>query len=205
MVTIVDYGVGNLASIRNILKKISVDVIISSDASVIEEAEKLILPGVGAFDTCAQKLQQSGLMELLNKKVLIEKTPVLGICVGMQLMMVGSEEGVLPGLDWIKGKNIKFRQDQLPTQLKIPHMGWTEVILNKPSRLFDNMYEEPRFYFVHSYHPATDSENDVLVYAQYGYRFVAGLEHENIIGVQFHPEKSHKFGMKLLDNFVKNY
>lgn len=205
MLTIVDYGVGNLASIKNMLKKIGADAQISSDPSVISAAEKLILPGVGAFDTCAQKLQESGLTGLLNQKALVEKTPVLGICVGMQLLMSGSEEGILPGLGWINGKIIRFRQDQLPSELKIPHMGWTDVFPNKSSRLFDNMYEDPRFYFVHSYHPAADNDSDVLVYAQYGYKFAAGLEHENIMGVQFHPEKSHKFGMKLLDNFVKYY
>jgi len=205
MLTIVDYGVGNLASIKNMLKKIGAEAQISSDPSVISAAEKLILPGVGAFDTCAQKLQESGLTGLLNQKALVEKTPVLGICVGMQLLMSGSEEGILPGLGWINGKIIRFRQDQLPSELKIPHMGWTDVFPNKSSRLFDNMYEDPRFYFVHSYHPAADNDSDVLVYAQYGYKFAAGLEHENIMGVQFHPEKSHKFGMKLLDNFVKYY
>jgi len=205
MLTIVDYGVGNLASIKNMLKKIGAEAQISSDPSVISAAEKLILPGVGAFDTCAQKLQESGLTGLLNQKALVEKIPVLGICVGMQLLMSGSEEGILPGLGWINGKIIRFRQDQLPSELKIPHMGWTDVFPNKSSRLFDNMYEDPRFYFVHSYHPAADNDSDVLVYAQYGYKFAAGLEHENIMGVQFHPEKSHKFGMKLLDNFVKHY
>jgi len=205
MLTIVDYGVGNLASIKNMLKKIGAEVLISAEPSVISAADKLILPGVGAFDTCAQKLQESGLTQLLNQKALVEKIPLLGICVGMQLLMSGSEEGVLPGLGWIDGKIIRFRQDQLPPESKIPHMGWTDVFPNKSSRLFDNMYEDPRFYFVHSYHPAPDNERDVLIYAQYGYKFAAGLEHENIMGVQFHPEKSHKFGMKLLDNFVKYY
>ena len=202
---IVDYGVGNLASIRNMLKKADCDALISSDAEVIGKAEKLILPGVGAFDTCAEKLSQSGLRELLNKKVLEEKVPVLGVCVGMQLLMEGSEEGQQPGLGWIKGKNIKFRPEQMPPGYKIPHMGWSEVVQQKPSKLFEGMFDEPRFYFVHSYHPHLADEGDALVKADYGYRFVAGVEHENIAGVQFHPEKSHKFGMKLLSNFVKRY
>jgi glutamine amidotransferase len=205
MLTIVDYGVGNLASMRNMLKKVGVDAIISSDEKVILDAEKLILPGVGAFDTCAEKLQQSGLVDAINRKVLEERTPVLGVCVGMQLLTEGSEEGVLPGLGWIRGRVIKFRQEQLPAGTKIPHMGWTDVELKKPSPLFEGMYEEPRFYFVHSYHPELADPDDALVSAQYGYTFVAGMEHKNIIGVQFHPEKSHKFGMKLLSNFVKNY
>jgi len=205
MLTIVDYGVGNLASIKNMLKKAGNDAVITADEATILAADKLILPGVGAFDTCAEKLLHSGLMHALTKKVLDEKTPVLGICVGMQLLMEGSEEGKLPGLGWIKGHVIKFNQASLPIATKIPNMGWTDVVLAKPSRLFNDMHEAPRFYFVHSYYPKPDDESDVLVYAQYGYRFVAGIEHENIMGVQFHPEKSHKFGMKLLDNFVKQY
>lgn len=205
MLTIVDYGVGNLASIKNILKKIGTESVITSDIKIIASAGKLILPGVGAFDTCVQKLKESGLKELLNKKALQEKTPLLGVCVGMQLLMEGSEEGNLPGLGWIKGTIVKFRTDDLPGGYKIPHMGWTEVELNRPSGLFKNMYEEPRFYFVHSYYPKPDDEQDIMLYARYGYRFAAGLEHENILGVQFHPEKSHKFGMKLLQNFVENY
>ncbi len=205
MLVIVNYGVGNLASIKNILKKIGEDAVISSDEAVIAQADKLILPGVGAFDTCAEKLSGSGLLPVLNEKVLIEKRPVLGICVGMQLLTRGSEEGLLPGLGWVDGKIVRFSPEKASFQLKIPHMGWTDVILNKPSGLFTDMYDEPRFYFVHSYHPQLDDAEDVLVYADYGYRFAAGIEKGNIMGVQFHPEKSHKFGMKLLQNFLRNY
>jgi imidazole glycerol-phosphate synthase subunit HisH len=205
MLTIVDYGVGNLASMQNMLKKIGVPSLISAEKKDIEAADKLILPGVGAFDTCAEKLQQSGLLETLNRKVLQERTPVLGVCVGHQLLLEESEEGKLPGLGWIKGKIVKFKQTQLPLATKIPHMGWTDVTLSKPSKLFDTMHDEPRFYFVHSYHAQLLDEADALVYADYGYRFVAGVERGNILGVQFHPEKSHKFGMKLLGNFAANY
>lgn len=205
MLTIVDYGVGNLASIKNMLKKVGTEAIISADENDILGAEKLILPGVGAFDTCASKLQASGLLKALNKKVLDDKTPVLGVCVGMQLLMAGSEEGKLPGLQWIRGRIVKFKVDHLPGNFKVPHMGWSEVRVNKSSKLFADMYDEPRFYFVHSYHPQVEDPGDALLYATYGYSFVAGIERENIMGVQFHPEKSHKFGMKLLDNFVRNY
>jgi len=205
MLVIIDYGVGNLHSIKNMLKKVGSDAVISSDEGIIRGADKLILPGVGAFDTCADKLRQSGLIPALNEKVLQQKTPVLGVCVGMQLLTEGSEEGKLPGLGWIRGRVVKFKQEQLSPGLKIPHMGWTDVKLNKPSRLFEDMYEEPRFYFVHSYHPELTDPDDALVKADYGYTFVAGMEHENIMGVQFHPEKSHKFGMKLLANFMKNF
>ena len=205
MLTIVDYGVGNLASIKNMLKKVGCDALISSNESEILSADKLILPGVGAFDTCANKLKESGLLSALNKKALEEKIPLLGICVGCQLLMEKSEEGIESGLGWIKGEVKKFDQQQMTGDLKIPHMGWTDVELNKPSLLFKNMYDEPRFYFVHSYYPAPINSDDVLMYANYGYKFAAAVERENIIGVQFHPEKSHKFGMKLLENFVKNY
>ena len=205
MLTIVDYGVGNLASIKNMLKKAGSDALISSQEKDILAADKLILPGVGAFDTCAEKLQQSGLLEALNKKVLQEKIPLLGICVGQQLLLEGSEEGKLPGLGWIRGKVVRFKPEQMPASLKIPHMGWTDVIIAKPSRLLDNMYDDPRFYFVHSFFARPDHEEDVLLYADYGYRFAAGLEHDNIMGVQFHPEKSHKFGLKFFENFVQHY
>lgn len=204
MLTIVNYGVGNLASMQNMLKKIGVQSLISSAKKDIEAASKLILPGVGAFDTCAEKLQNSGLLEILAQKVLQEKIPVLGVCVGLQLLLEESEEGKLPGLGWIKGKIVKFKQEQLPVGTKIPHMGWTDVALAKQSKLFDAMHNEPRFYFVHSYHAQLADESDALMYADYGYRFVAGVERGNIMGVQFHPEKSHKFGMKLLDNFSAN-
>ena len=205
MVTIVDYGVGNLASIQNMLKRIGVESVISATEKELMDASKLILPGVGAFDTCAEKLKQSGLLETLHKKVVVDKTPVLGICVGMQLLLEGSEEGELPGLGWIKGKNVRFKQSQLPAGFKVPHMGWADVTLAKESKLFYRMHEEPRFYFVHSYHPELTDSADALLYAEYGYRFVAGTEHKNIMGVQFHPEKSHTFGMKFLENFAAQF
>jgi imidazole glycerol-phosphate synthase subunit HisH len=202
MLVIADYGVGNLASIKNMLKKAGFDALISSNESDILEADKLILPGVGAFNTCAGKLQESGLIKALNIKALEEKIPVLGICVGLQLLFSGSEEGELPGLGWVEGKVVKFKP-KLLNGLKVPHMGWTEVQLNKPSQLFIEMYEEPRFYFVHSFYPEIKNPDDVLLFADYGYPFVAAVQHENIMGVQFHPEKSHKFGLKLLENFMK--
>lgn len=205
MLTIVNYGVGNLGSIYNMLKKAGVSAMISSQPSDILAADKLILPGVGAFDTCALKLQVSGLLPVLNKKVIEEKIPVLGVCVGMQLLTEGSEEGILPGLGWIKGRIVKFNQEFLPRNFKVPHMGWSEVVLRKPSKLFSEMDNDPRFYFVHSYHPQITYIQDVLIEATYGYTFVAGMECENILGVQFHPEKSHRFGMKLLSNFAQHY
>ena len=205
MITIVDYGVGNLASLQNMLRKIGIPSIISSDDTAIRQASKIILPGVGAFDTCVQKLQGSGLLPGLNKRVLEDKIPVLGVCVGMQLLTENSEEGILPGLGWIKGKIVRFKEEKLPVGFKIPHMGWTEIAVSKPSKLLEGMYEEARFYFVHSYYAELNSSSDVLLEAKYGYIFTAGIERGNILGVQFHPEKSHKFGMKLLSNFAINY
>jgi imidazole glycerol-phosphate synthase subunit HisH len=205
MLAIVDYGVGNLASIQNILKKIGVGSFIATTEKDIDSASKLILPGVGAFDTCVEKLQQTGFIPVLNQKVLKEKAPLLGICVGMQLLFSSSEEGILPGLGWVGGKNVRFKPDLFNESLKVPHMGWTDVLPVKGSPLLKNMYEDPRFYFVHSYHAQLEDENDCLLKANYGYDFAAAVEHDNVIGVQFHPEKSHKFGMKLLENFALNY
>ena len=203
MIAIVDYGSGNLASISNMFRKIGVEVITTSDHAVIKNASKLVLPGVGAFDTCARKLAESGLADVLNKKVIQQKTPVLGICVGMQLMMERSEEGVLPGLGWVKGSTVKFDLQKIGERARIPHMGWAEVEVSKSSKLVSDIAVPSRFYFVHSYHVSPENEDDVLIYATHGYRFVAAIEHENICGVQFHPEKSHKFGMRLLENFSR--
>jgi len=205
MITIIDYGTGNLSSIKNMLKRLGIDSVISNQEADIRVAKKLILPGVGAFDHGMQQLNESGLVPLLNEKVLQNKTPVLGICLGVQLLTEGSEEGHAKGLGWIKGRTIAFDRTKLRTDQKIPHMGWTEVSHYEQSKLFTGMYEEPRFYFVHSYHLQIDNPSYVMVEADYGYRFAAGVEKDNILGVQFHPEKSHKFGMRILENFYKHY
>lgn len=205
MITIIDYGIGNLGSIKNMLKKAGIKSRISSTEEEIGEAEKLILPGVGAFDYGMSQLRSAVYFDTLNKRVQEDKIPVLGICLGAQLLTEGSEEGELPGLGWIKGKTIKFREEKMDNKLKVPHMGWNEVETQKESKLFEDMYEEPRFYFVHTYHIKCEEEKDVLVRSSYGYDFIAGVENENVVGVQFHPEKSHKFGLKLLTNFANNY
>lgn len=206
MITIIDYGIGNLNSIKNMLKKAEItDVIISNKTEEIAEASKLILPGVGAFDYGMQQLRKAPFFDLLNQKVLEDKIPVLGICLGAQLLTQGSEEGNATGLGWIKGKTLKFDKTKIQSDLKIPHMGWNDVYLSKSSPLFENMYQDPRFYFVHTYHIKCENPQDELVSCTYGYSFTAGVEKENVIGVQFHPEKSHKFGMRVLYNFAKNY
>lgn len=205
MITIVDYGVGNIRSIQNMFKKIGEDAVVATSENDIKNASKLILPGVGAFDTCAEKLAHSGLQPILHKKVIEEHTPVLGICVGMQLMTEGSEEGALPGLGWIKGRTVRFNPSLMPTGTKIPHMGWADVEQVKPSRLFDSMYSEPRFYFVHSYYVQAADNADVLAQTKVGTNITVAIERNNITAVQFHPEKSHKHGMKLLENFALHY
>jgi len=204
MITIVDYKTGNLGSISNILKRIGVESVVTSDIQVIENSAKLILPGVGAFDTGMRNLESLGLIDVIKKKVLIDKTPVLGICLGMQLLSSGSEEGSLPGLGFIDAVTVKFNFSNTE-EFKIPHMGWNFIKQKKNSLILDGMYSDPRFYFVHAYYFRANSEADILATTNYEIDFTSAVEKDNIIGVQFHPEKSHKFGMKLLKNFVDLY
>lgn len=205
MITIIDYNTGNLGSIKNMLKRLGISSQITNDITKIEQAEKLILPGVGHFDYGMKNLHNSGVVNMLNQKVLENKTPILGICLGVQLLTESSEEGTEKGLGWIKGKTIAFDKSKLTANQKVPHMGWTDVANYQQSKLFEGIDDEPRFYFVHSFHLSLEDKNDCLVTANYGYDFAAGIEHQNILGTQFHPEKSHKFGMKVLENFAKNY
>lgn len=202
MITIINYNAGNIKSIQNMLKRIGAKSCISADAKEIEQAEKLILPGVGHFDYGMRNLQESGLIGVLNKKVVVDKVPLLGICLGAQLLGNKSEEGIIPGLGWIDMEVVKFDENKLPKNLKIPHMSWNEIVIKKQSQLLAGLNNESRFYFVHSYHMKCNDENDVLTNTNYGYEFTSAVEKDNIYGVQFHPEKSHKFGMRLLENFV---
>ena len=204
MLTIVDYGVGNLTSILNMMTKGGEKVRISGDHDYIADATKLLLPGMGHFDNCMQRLHSSGLLPILKRKVFIDKIPVLGICVGLQMFMNSSEEGNEPGLGWVNGRTIRFKTEKIGNLLKIPNMGWLDVIPVKSSPLLEGL-EGSRFYFAHTFHVEPEDKDDILLMAEYGYRFTAGVEKDNIIGVQFHPEKSHRFGMKLLTNFVNNY
>jgi glutamine amidotransferase len=203
MIIIVNYGIGNLGSVLNMLKKVGADAAISSDPLEIEKADKLILPGVGAFDAGMSNLRESNLIGILNEKTLARRTPTLGICLGMQLLMQKSEEGDLPGLGWIEGVNVKFRFEENNGHLKIPHMGWNTVTVKRHDSLFKDLDEEARFYFVHSYQVVCKREDDVLATTHHGDDFVSALQSGNIMGTQFHPEKSHKFGMKLLSNFAE--
>lgn len=203
MLIVIDYKMGNVGSILNMLKKIGVEAKVSSNLSDIENAEKLILPGVGAFDTGMRNLFDMNLLPILNKKVLEDKIPILGICLGMQLMTQRSEEGTKAGLGWFDAKTIRFRFKDMQSNLKIPHMGWNFVTIIKENPLCKNLNEKPRFYFVHSYHVACNNDEDILTITTHGCNFVSSIQKENIFGVQFHPEKSHKFGMKLLKNFAE--
>lgn len=202
MIAIIDYKMANLGSILNMIKKIRVPATATAEPSVIEKAEKIILPGVGAFDNAMRNLQATGLIPLLEQRILREGTPLLGICLGMQLLSRSSTEGKIPGLGWIDAETIKFSFDP-STHLKIPHMGWSEIQTAKESPLMEGLGDHARFYFVHSYHVVCTNSNDVLATATYGRRFTAAVQQKNIMGVQFHPEKSHRFGLQLLTNFSR--
>ena len=204
MIVIVDYGLGNLGSILNMLRKLGVESIISSAPDDIVRAQRLILPGVGAFDTGMINLRTRGLEEVLSEKVIQNKAPCLGICLGMQLLMGSSEEGQEPGLGWIAGHTRKFSFEQREPARKVPHMGWNAVQVKQPNPLFLGLDGEARFYFVHSYHAICEDASDISATTNYGYDFACAVQKGNVLGVQFHPEKSHRFGMRLLNNFV-NY
>lgn len=203
MITIINYGAGNLKSIQNMLKKIGEQSKISNSVDDIVNAEKLILPGVGHFDYGMAQLKKSGLIPYLNEKVLEKRTPILGVCLGTQMFGSGSEEGSEKGLGWLDMKCVKFDKARMGRDEKIPNMGWNTISLQKTSKLITNPEDFMKFYFVHSYHMVCGNNADVLANSEYGYTFASAVQKENIFGVQFHPEKSHKYGMELLRNFSK--
>lgn len=199
---IIDYGMGNLGSIANMIKYLGYKSIITSDLTLIQSAQKIILPGVGHFDRAMLNLNALGISDLIRKKALEDNTPLLGICLGMQLLCKGSEEGNAPGLGVVDAKVSKFSFNN-SINLKVPHMGWNHVLLKKESVLFEDALSELRFYFVHSYYVSCDNKSDILTTTFYGEEFVSSFQIGKIYGVQFHPEKSHKFGMLLLRNFIE--
>lgn len=198
MIAILDYGIGNLKSIYNMFKKVGIESVITSDIEVIKNADKYLLPGVGSFDHAIKSLRDTPYFQTLEKEVFENKKPILGICLGMQLLTHSSEEGEEKGLGWIDAKTIKF--DLQDKSLSIPHMGWNKTEPTCTDNIFQNL-EENRFYFVHSYHVVCDDEKNILATSHYGETFTCSIHKDNIYGVQFHPEKSHKFGMRLLKNF----
>lgn len=203
MIAIADYGVGNLGSIANMLKKVGAPAVVSSDRAVLAEADKLILPGVGSFDHAMRELDRSGLIPTLTDRVRAG-TPLLGVCLGMQLLGRGSEEGRLPGLGWIDADVVRFREvvDERGSPLRVPHMGWNVLSPVREHPLLADLGAEPRFYFVHSFHVVPD-DGEAIGTADYGGPFVAAIARDNVMGVQFHPEKSLRFGMRLLRNFAE--
>lgn len=201
-VTIVDYGVGNLGSLRNALAKIGRTADVTGDPDAVRAANRLILPGVGAFDRAMERLNSTGLAGAITAAAREQRIPVAGVCLGMQLIMDGSEEGSLPGLGLIAGRATRFPDEIDGSRLLIPHMGWTTTTPAKASRLAPSLGENGRFYFVHSYAVRPASEDDVLTWSEYGIRYASSVEHDNVLGIQFHPEKSHRFGLTLLGEFA---
>ena len=202
MILIIDYGVGNVHSILNMFKKIGIDAKLSEHPNEVLSADKVILPGVGSFDYGMKQLKESGYYDTVLKYAREVKKPILGICLGMQMLGLSSEEGFEPGLGLIPFRNIKFKFND--NKLKVPHMGWNLVKSVKSNEKFsENFTEDFRFYFVHSYYAVCEKQENILLTCDYGFEFSAAVQKDNIYGVQFHPEKSHKFGMKLLKNFAE--
>ena len=204
MIVVVDYGMGNLASIVNMIRKVGGQARLSQGPDDIETATKLILPGVGAFDHGMASLHERGYVDLLTRKVVTDRVPVLGICLGMQLLTRRSEEGVAPGLGWIDGETIRFKFGADAPRLKIPHMGWNTLTVSQPHPLFPDPEKPRRFYFVHSYHVCCRDPANVLTTTQYGFEFTSAVVKDNIMGTQFHPEKSLRYGMELMQHFVRD-
>lgn len=203
MIAIIDYGSGNLAAIANIYKQLKIPHLITSDHTEIQKADRYILPGVGAFDATMKYLKESGLVNLLNDQVLEKKKKVLGICVGMQILGESSDEGILPGLAWIRGKIRKIDVSRFTSGPRLPHMGWNSVTLTQPSKLFDGVDLERGFYFLHSYYFDAAELEDVTATVQYGNQLPCAVAHENVLGLQFHPEKSHSNGVAVFHNFAE--
>lgn len=202
MITILDYGSGNINALKNIYDRLNISIEFAKTKEQILSADHIILPGVGAFDETVSTLHENGFIDVLNKKVLDEKVPILGICVGMQMLAHSSEEGILKGLSWIPGKVRKFDINMIPDKPKIPHLGWNSTVTLRDCVLFKDIDPETGFYFMHSYYFECADENNVIAKTEYGTTFHSAVNYENIYGVQFHPEKSHDNGIQLLRNFA---
>ncbi|MFA6075371.1 MAG: imidazole glycerol phosphate synthase subunit HisH [Negativicutes bacterium] len=201
MIAIVDYGVGNIRAFANIYSSLGISFKIASKLSDFDSVTKIILPGVGAFDYAMSRLHLSGLRDKLNELVLERKMPVLGVCVGMQMLARSSEEGTLSGLGWIDGEVKKFDSSLLNQGLNIPHMGWNNIVLSKYNKITKDLETAPRFYFLHSYYFCCSCADDVVAITEYGDKFASVVNSDNVYGIQCHPEKSHNNGITLLKNF----
>lgn len=205
MIGVVDYDTGNIGSVLNMLKKVGAQAVVSRDPQVLRGADKLVLPGVGAFDEAMGNLQRFGLHDLLDELVLEQRRPILGVCLGAQLMARSSEEGHQPGLGWLNARLVRFRAPE-GAALRVPHMGWNEVQAEaEGGGIFRGVPRPMRFYFVHSYHMVPDEPGLELASSTYGYRFTSAMGRGNILSMQFHPEKSHKYGLQVYRNFVEAF
>lgn len=203
MITIVDYGLGNIAAFANVYRRLNLPVSVAKNADQLKDASKIILPGVGHFDHAMELLDQSGMRETLDRLVTKQSVPVLGICVGMQILAKRSDEGAREGLGWVDAEVKSFRNWPPAKNIALPHMGWNDVRPMGGSRLFESLHTDARFYFLHSYYVTCERKEDVLAVSNYGADFACALNAGNIYGVQFHPEKSHRFGTRLLQNFFE--
>jgi glutamine amidotransferase len=203
MIAIVNYGLGNITAFANVYYKLNIPFCIARKSGDFDGATKIILPGVGSFDYAMQLLNNSGMRETLDNKVLKEKIPVIGICVGMQMLANTSEEGVLPGLGWIDGEVKKFILPVASSTMRIPHMGWNTIKPVHSNGLLKGMDEESRFYFLHSYYFKCSNPSDIIATTTYDIEFECAVKSVNVYGVQFHPEKSHGWGVELLRNFAE--
>ena len=203
MIKIIDYGLGNIGAFANVYERLNIPVSVAKTAEDLKDATKIILPGVGAFDYAMSTLNNSAVRETLDKLVLDNKVPVLGICVGMQILAKSSDEGVLSGLGWIDGMVKKFDVSMLNSKTQLPHMGWNTIHPNNANPLLVNFNNDSRFYFLHSYYFQCNNESDSIATTEYGLQFTSAVNNMNIYGVQFHPEKSHQWGIQLLKNFAE--
>jgi glutamine amidotransferase len=203
MITIIDYGVGNINAFVNVYKRVNVPVKIAKTKEDLIGTEKLILPGVGHFDHAMTRLNNSGMRDTLDELVLDQKIPVIGICVGMQMMANNSDEGNMEGLKWIDATVKKFDETKINQVTRLPHMGWNDVKPVKDLELFKGLEDNSIFYFLHTYYFQCNNKEDIMAVTEYGGEFASAAHHENKYGIQFHPEKSHQYGEILLHNFAK--
>ncbi|SFD73539.1 imidazole glycerol phosphate synthase subunit HisH [Flavobacterium phragmitis] len=203
MITLIDYGVGNINAFLNVYKRVNVPIKVAKTVNDLKDTKKIILPGVGHFDHAIAELIKSGMREKLDELVLQQKVPVIGICVGMQMMANSSEEGKRQGLGWIDASVKKFDEMKIKQVTRLPHMGWNDVNPVMINPLFEGLQKDALFYFLHSYYFECNNNSDILAVSDYGGEFTCAANHDNVYGIQFHPEKSHHYGEILLHNFAK--